>query len=538
MNASTEMRSSLRSFAALGLSIGVAGCQAEMPSVIEKSCTPSQDAPYASGIPYLGIHADAGNSDVIHCESAEAFEEGWTALEGLGLTQPNTFSPDGAVTYATTTNPKQDGCRVHAVDTASGELLWCRSYDSTVALGAVEVDSEGHLYFTTEGFVHSLTAQGEPRWQSAVLDGEEVDQPWGVHFTPAGHLATVTSSGTVYLIDRFDGAILSELSIPETFGFVAPAGLELNLDISSLLPGGVLDSIELIWGPQDSSSASSGFSTLLGGGAFVDNTVGIDESGAIYVVGGGPEEDRGALVQILTESSESGPVLKAGWYTPIDGGSATSPSISKGGQYVVVSDGTGSDTFFDPEAVEAWIKVMDIPSCNANTDNDPAPDVCGVSYSHRLERDPMMGAPAIDSEGVVTFWESSLAFDEDPTDRDLGAFGPEGLVWEVALPDDMEWLSVITVTDNHLIGTASVVTPSDQSLLTLNFPAQTEDFLVVLERGSGELVWRGPLRDDGAATVSIGPDGALYAGVYGLISMLAVDELPDPGLVRFNPLGF
>ena len=150
----------------------------------------------------------------------------------------------------------------------------------------------------------------------------------------------------------------------------------------------------------------------------------------------------------------------------------------------------------------------------------------------------MMGAPAIDSDGVVIFWESSLSFDEDPSDRDLGAFGPEGLIWEASLPGALEWLSVLTVTQNHLIGTASVVTPSGESLLSLNFPSHTDDFIVVLDRQTGALVWRGPLRDDGAATVSIGPDGALYAGVYGLISMLAVDELPDPGLVRFNPLGF
>ena len=399
-------------------------------------------------------------------------EEGWTALEGLGLTQPNTFSPDGATTYATTTNPEEDGCRVHAIDTASGELLWCRSYDSTVALGAVEVDSEGHLYLTTEGYVHSLTSLGEPRWKTALLDGEDVDQPWGVHFTPAGHLATVTSSGMIHLIDREDGEVLSELSIPQTFGFVAPAGLDLNLDVSSLLPGGVLDSIELIWGPQDSASAESGFSTLLGGGAFVDNTVGIDENGAIYVVGGGPDTDHGALVQVLTELTDSGPVLFGPDGTLPLMAAAPQALPSQRGQYVVVSDGTGSATFFDPDSVEAWIKVMDIPSCNANVDQDPDPAVCGVSYSHRLERDPMMGAPAIDSEGIVTFWESSLAFDEHASDRDLGAFGPDGLVWEAALPDDMEWLSVITVTDNHLIGTASVVTPSGESLLSLNFSLQ------------------------------------------------------------------
>jgi hypothetical protein len=241
-------------------------------------------------------------------------------------------------------------------------------------------------------------------------------------------------------------------------------------------------------------------------------------------------------VQLRVEGTATAPNLVAGWATPIHGGSATSPSISRGGQYVVISDGTGSDTFFNPDAVEAWVKVMDIDACDTNTDTDPDPTRCGVSYQHRLERDPMIGAPAIDENGVVTFWEASLRFDEDEQDRDLAAFDASGLLWEASLPHDMDWFSVITVTGNHLIGTASTVTVSDESLFALNFPSVTEDYVVVLDRYSGALVWRAPLPDDGAATVSIGPDGSLYAAVYGLLSMLAVDELPSAGLVRFSPV--
>ena len=57
------------------------------------SCTPQQGAPYPNGIPYLGIHADAGNSDIIHCRSADEWESSWFSLQDLGMTQPNTFSP-------------------------------------------------------------------------------------------------------------------------------------------------------------------------------------------------------------------------------------------------------------------------------------------------------------------------------------------------------------------------------------------------------------------------------------------------------------
>ena len=55
------------------------------------SCTPVQQAPYPNGIPYLGIHGDAGNSDMIDCQTAGSWTKGWHALRGLGMTQPNTF---------------------------------------------------------------------------------------------------------------------------------------------------------------------------------------------------------------------------------------------------------------------------------------------------------------------------------------------------------------------------------------------------------------------------------------------------------------
>ena len=38
-------------------------------------------------------------------------------------------------------------------------------------------------------------------------------------------------------------------------------------------------------------------------------------------------------------------------------------------------------------------------------------------------------------------------------------------------------------------------------------------------------------------TVTIGPDGSLYIGMLGLLSILSVDQDPVLGLVRFEPAG-
>ena len=36
--------------------------------------------------------------------------------------------------------------------------------------------------------------------------------------------------------------------------------------------------------------------------------------------------------------------------------------------------------------------------------------------------------------------------------------------------------------------------------------------------------------------MTIGPDGSLYAGVFGLLSIMAIDDRPNLGLVRFRPV--
>jgi len=124
-----------------------AGCSGEEGEGTDAyPCTPDQPFPYPSGIPYVGIHAGPANSDIVGCASAGTFTRSWHALEGLGVVQPNTFSPDGLTTYVTTTHPDTDGCRVHALDATTGALAWCLSYPEDVARSAVEVDAEGNLY--------------------------------------------------------------------------------------------------------------------------------------------------------------------------------------------------------------------------------------------------------------------------------------------------------------------------------------------------------------------------------------------------------
>ena len=508
--------------------VALVGCAPSAEAPPWEACAPDRPAPYAQGAPYLGVHADAANSDVVPCATADAFTPGWRALMGQGITQPNTFSPDGHTTYVTATHPEPDGCRVYALDVATGASRWCRSYPPSVTESAVEVDQDGHLYFTTDGVVVSLDAEGAERW---VLELGESDAPWGVHFAGDGSLITVTPGGVVFAIDRSDGAVIDRLSIADTWGFVEGEDIEVDIDITALFPAEVAADLEGVFGAG--TDASGGAASFLGSGAFVDNTIAISPRGDLFVIGGGPDEDTGALVQIRFDGGHFDP----GWYAPTRRGSATSPSVSADGRFVVIGDGASLQSMLVPGSVEGSAVVVDIDACDANGDGDADPAVCSPVLDHPLERGPMVGSPAILPDGTTILYEFDLAFGAEEGDADLMALAPDGAVlWQTALPDDMDWTSVVTVTQDHILGTATRIEHSDTSFLGLALPSTATSALIVLDRDTGALVSHTPVSDDSSATVAVGPGGELYVGLLGVFSMLSLDQRPTLGLLRMDPV--
>ena len=490
-------------------------------------CTPDQPSPYPDGIPYVGIHGGPGNSDIVGCVSAPSFTQSWHALKGLGVVQPNTFSPDGLTTYITTTHPDPGGCRVHALDVASGAVTWCLSYPADVARSAVEVDADGNLYMAAGDDLVSLTPAGSERWVTWLGDGAA---PWGQHFTPDGHVAVVTTPGVVHLLDRVDGSSLASLDIPAMWGFVPSASLDLS--IADVAPDEVVEDIEAVFGTESEEFVNAFFGA---GGGYSSNTVAVSPRNELYVVGGGPDEETGALVQIGIGGSADNPTLTPGWYIALNGGSACTPSVTSDGHLVAVGDGAIPGAMLDPHSAEATIKVIDVDACDANEDSDDSDLVCAAWYSIDLERGPLAGSPALADDGTVYTWETTTnlaAFDAQAVD--LRAVDADGPVWDVTLPDDMTWTSVVTVTEDHIIGTATQVVLSDVEVVGLYFPGTAESVAITLDRASGEIVWSDSVTDDASATVTVGRDGSLYVGLLGLLSILSVDQDPVLGLVKFE----
>jgi hypothetical protein len=525
--------------AAVVLLLGACAPSALEP--IELPCAPGAPAPYPSGSSYLGVHGNRGNDDVIACASASAYLPDWHALEGLALSQPNTFSPDGTVTYAATFQPTPDGCNVHAVSVADGSILWCRTVERSVGGSAVEVDEDGNLYFTADRYAYSLTAAGEDRWRTdlggATGGGDFGEGPLGVHFldvAQGGHVATVTNAGVVYLLSRATGAVLASLDLPAVTAFVPPRGLggTGGLDLSALVPESVRADLMAVFG----EGATGGLGAFLGaGGGFSDNTLGVSSRGQLFVTGGGPDPDHGALIQVHLGGTPASPSLTAGWALVFSGGSASSPSITPDGRFVSVGDGSTLSALLDPRRADAHLFVADVEACDANTDSDPLPERCAPFYGVDLERGPIAGSPPLLSDGTLMLWELSVSQGLfDASARDVAVIGPGGPVWQTVLPDALDWTSVLTVTSTHVIGTASRIEPGSERISSVRLPRSVTSFLTVLDRSTGALVFRAPVPDDASATVTIGPDGSLYVGMLGLLQIFATDTHPTLGLVRFR----
>jgi hypothetical protein len=219
----------------------------------------------------------------------------------------------------------------------------------------------------------------------------------------------------------------------------------------------------------------------------------------------------------------------------MNGGSATSPAVSPDGAHLKFCDGNNSITVLSPETANAHSRVVDIEACNTNTDSDPDPALCGDIYATPLLTGPAFGTTPMLDGGVHYIYELQIADLLNTETSDVRAVRGDEVLWETLLPDDLQWTSVITATKSHLIGTGTRFTDSGEALASLELPGSASSELLVLDRATGALVFRAPVTDDSASTVTVGPDGSLYVTMLGLLHMLSLDTRPVGGLMRFTP---
>ena len=356
-----------------------------------------------------------------------------------------------------------------------------------------------------------------------------------MHFTQSGHIATVTLEGRALLVDRATGEVAAELDLKEAYGFVSPTtSLPDGLDIVSFFPEPSIADLEKAFGGRDAANLT--LSNFLGvSGNFTDNTVAVSIRDEIYFQGGGPTTADGSIIQVNVRTDGDSVSFEKGWYVLAEGGSAASPSISRNGKYMVLSDGASSGSSLSSEQSAAYVVLVDVEACNTNTDSDPLRERCGAIKKVELERGAMSGAPPIADDGTVYYWESGLDFVNFYDNADLFSFGPEQDKRAVALDDRRDWTSVMTVSNNHLIGTISKYTESEFTLMVNTLPATIEHRLALFDRSTFELVWSAEVTDDSTSTITIDKAGSLYVTLFGLLNIIATEERPTLGLVKFTP---
>ena len=498
-------------------------------------CNLNQEFPYPPNASYLGIHANPRNNDLVPCTTSSNYKLSWHMLKGFGIAQPNTFSPDGEITYITSSQPNPEDCTVHALSTKDGSELWCISLEGVIS-SSIEVDFEGNLYLTTRNSIVSLFTDGTIRWLLEISQYGSEDSSnsgIGLHFTPDGHVATLTNDGKLLLISRKDGEIISRLDIPSVYGFFNVVNLDDGINFKEFLPVPVQLDFERLFG----SDTNIRFGVLAGsGGKFTNNTIGIAPNGDIYVIGGGPTTDNGALIQIRVEGAPESPSLVPGWYVVTNAGSASSPSISPDGRWVKVTDGNSANSFQLPQNSNAVARIVNIDDCNKNTDSNPDPDICVEAFSPRLLLGPSLFATPMLNGALHYLLEIQLADLFNNQAPDIRFLNGEESLFEIKLPDGLQWTSVLTITNNHIIGTATRFTESDQKLITVTLPAKAFSELVILDRNKGNIVFRSLITDDSSSTVVIGPDSSLYVNMLAFLHALAIDTPVVGGIIKFEPV--
>ncbi|WP_062270820.1 PQQ-binding-like beta-propeller repeat protein [Endozoicomonas arenosclerae] len=343
-------------FTMLALVAGITGCvsasdqkSGSLPGVPAYQ----EDNQFLADSPYPTIHGDSRVSDYIEDKAPVSIEKAWTVLPNEVFVQPCSSGSNGQL-YCTMARGGESGiCNLVALDLKTGKELW-RDVDPVTkdcildegsTLNNPYIDKEGHLYTADTQKIVSFDANGKVRWTNDLPSRIHSEKgypnvPFGLNTLPSGELVSATvGDGVVMVVDRLSGKTLAALDLPsektDTSGPVPEKYLQTKADNLAK---------ELWWkvGLGDS-------------GYEIDNNTAVDpKTGTILISGGAPEGDsehQGALWGLQYENGN----LRVLFHVPMagKGGIATSPAITKDGQYVLI----GNDA--------QQLVAVDLPACLA-----------------------------------------------------------------------------------------------------------------------------------------------------------------------------
>jgi outer membrane protein assembly factor BamB len=312
--------------------------------------------PRLAPTPYPMQHVNPRAADYIEMKAPEKVKPSWRALSESMIAQPCSSGVNGNV-YCTRAwaHPATDRCNLVALDVSDGTVLWDDRVKGRCLLDEYAwitnptIDRQGNLYVADSKLVASFSANGKLRWinrtPSKLVSARNLpNNPFGLSMLPSGKLVTATmGDGYVLVFNPDDGKLESApFHLPSakarTGAAHAPPGFEERLASPGV--GSVLYDVGL--GISDKQ---------------VDNNVAVDpHRELIFVTGGAPAPNTsndGALWALRYDARTETVSVQFSVRFAGPGGIATTPTVTKDGNYVLIGDNQGNLVAVDIKACAA-----------------------------------------------------------------------------------------------------------------------------------------------------------------------------------------
>jgi outer membrane protein assembly factor BamB len=451
-------------------------------------------------------HRDGANRSWIETDGPAELEPAWSLAPDTPIGTYVAVWRDRVYTHSYNADDKpvgpNAGCRLWALDPASGRVLWCRRAVGAV-LTSLAVDRHGNVYVSDSERLMAFAPDGSPLWQV------DVEAPTSsVMLYPHDRLLVVDYRGHVNLYRARDGARDAEpFRLPAA---PYPTG-ELARRVS---PGLVSTGVAATFVPEM-------IAQFFGYGYVVKDVPAIDDRGDIYVAANDETGAAGKLWALALDRDAAPARWQVRCAAAIGPGSDTSPSLSHDEATAYVADGDGR--LFAVSTSDCGLRwSLDIGGKSA-TSPAVAPD--GTIYM--LANRKLIAVRDRGNEAQLSWTADAASI--------AAEFGLPGGVFD----------SVALIAGRYLYVTASLGHPQR------GFHLPVRHCIVVLDRKTGVVISTSELGEESDSTISMDARGWLFVPTKALarghgLTLRAEDRLdaaasavaiaaPSTGVYAFRP---
>lgn len=489
------------------------------------------------GAGFTGIHGNLINTDQVDLAFPAVFSHQWTAENNIY--QPEGVSSGDRGLYGTHVFPFPESDTdyvMFSLDPGSGQRRWVvqpgqvgqggtplvlnnpRAGKKIVYSGGLEgifaVDEAGELLWCTNTgreFEGGYPANTEVHANSRL---------WGLNYhLETDSLIAVFGNGEILALDRDTGKRVASYQIEG-----APSVDNTGLD----LPGPLLNAAERAMRaqflppdaelPEDERIFDAVVSVVLGGGVIVSNYFATDpNSDRLWVAATMPDEfdgnldgaaEFGALYSISLSRDSDGLDFNVNCRVPFAGGSASTPTVSPGGDRVYTSDNEGNALAFDDNCELIW---------SVDVGDQILGSLALSQYDNQLYASTGAGVFQIIDRGTFGELGWTANIDEAFSGGNL-ITSTVGLIANalrslgLAPPAEprVSNIEISSIGENAIVLMAGLGFQLDPERSEVSAPLALST--VTIDRQTGEFINGTPAREESIAVISVGNDGSILIG--------------------------